>query len=92
MDRKSLFFRGPSDPPTFSEDEKLPSLPLPKLDETLERYYRSLIPFGTEEELKNSREIIQRFKDSGVAKKLHQRIVERTKVTKNWVSKKCISF
>lgn len=85
MDRASLFFKGPDDPPTFSCDEAMPDFPLPDLDGTLERYYQSLLPFGSEDELRNSREIIQRFKE-GVGPMLHQRIVDRTKVTKNWVS------
>lgn len=87
MDRQSLFFKGPEDPPTFSQDDYMPDFPLPDLDATLDRYYQSLLPFGTEEELRNSREIIRRFKE-GVGPKLHQRIVDRTKVTKNWVSTK----
>lgn len=91
MDRQSLFFKGPEDPPTFSQDDYMPDFPLPDLDATLDRYYQSLLPFGTEEELRNSREIIRRFKE-GVGPKLHQRIVDRTKVTKNWVSTKCWSF
>lgn len=85
MDRASLYYKGPEDPPTFSMDETMPSFPLPDLNATLERYYQSLIPFGTEDELRNSREIIQRFK-TGVGQELHQRIVEKAKGTKNWVS------
>lgn len=85
MNRASLYFKGPEDRPTFAEDENLPAFPLPNLEDTLKRYYESLKPFGTEEELKNSREIIRRFQ-TGVGPKLHQRIVERTKWTKNWVS------
>lgn len=80
-----MYFKGPEDPPTFAEDENVPALPLPDLNDTLDRYYESLIPFGTEEELRKSREIIERFR-KGVGPKLHQRIVERTKFTKNWVS------
>lgn len=87
MDRQSLFFKGPNDPPTFAMDETMPDFPLPDLDSTLDRYYESLLPFGTPEELAKSREIIRRFKE-GVGPKLHQRIVDRTKVTKNWVSER----
>lgn len=85
MNRESLYFKGPEDQPTFAEDENLPAFPLPTLEDTLERYYESLKPFGTEEELQNSRQIIKRFQES-VGPKLHQRIVDRTKWTKNWVS------
>lgn len=85
MDRQSLYFKGPEDPPTFAEDENLPALPLPELNDTLDRYYSSLLPFGSDEELKNTREILRRFRE-GTGPKLHQRIVDRAKVDKNWVS------
>lgn len=85
MDRQSLYFKGPDDPPTFAEDENLPALPLPELNDTLDRYYSSLLPFGSDEELKNTREILRRFRE-GTGPKLHQRIVDRAKVDKNWVS------
>lgn len=52
----------------------------------MERYFESLKPFGTADELKNSRKIIDDFK-IGVGKKLHAILVERTKTEKNWVEK-----
>lgn len=69
---------------TFAKDELMPNLPLPRLEDTLERYYETLKPFGTEEELKNSRKIIEDFK-KGVGKDLHRVVVEKAKNTKNWV-------
>lgn len=70
---------------TFELDESLPTLPLPKLESTLNRYYESLRPFGNEQQLKVSRKIIEEFKN-GVGIKLQKILEERAKTQKNWVS------
>lgn len=69
---------------TFENDERLDKLPLPKLEDSLERYYKNLIPFGSEEELKNSRRIIDEFKN-GVGKKLQKLLERRAAESRNWV-------
>lgn len=82
---RELFFYLPEDaPPTFSRDESLDKLPLPKLEDSLERYYRNLLPFGSEEELKNSRRVIDDFKN-GDGKKLQKLLEEKAAKEKNWV-------
>lgn len=70
---------------TFCYDETLPALPLPQLDHTLKRYFESLKPFGTAEELKNSKNIIENFR-TGIGGKLHVMLVEKAKREKNWVA------
>lgn len=85
MNRESIYFLPENAPKTFSRDDTLEPLPLPSLEDTLERYYQSLLPFGTEEELKNSRGIIENFKN-GIGKKLHSLLEQRAKKEKNWVS------
>lgn len=82
--RDQLFLRSEHEPKTFAKDNALPSLPLPSLNDTLERYYESLKPFGNTEQLANSRKIIENFKN-GIGKKLHSILVERTKNHRNWV-------
>lgn len=89
LSRKDIYWAQEGEPKTFDCDEGLPPLPLPKLEDTLERYYETLKPFGTKEELANSRRIIDEFKN-GIGKKLHQIIKDKTKKEKNWVnSPKC---
>lgn len=85
MNRDNIFFLPENAPGTFSRDESLAPLPLPKLEATLERYYKSLIPFGTKEELTNSRRIIEEFRN-GIGKKLQAQLEEKAKTEKNWVS------
>lgn len=86
MDRASLFCIDPDnkDETTFGFDELLPSLPLPELQDTMERYYASLVPFGTPEELAQSRKIIEEFKN-GIGVKLHAVLKERAANMKNWL-------
>jgi hypothetical protein len=73
-------------PSTFLRDDSLDKLPLPKLDDTLERYFKNLLPFGDENELKTSRKIIEEFKN-GVGGKLHKMLETKASKEKNWVKK-----
>lgn len=87
MNRELFFYLPKGAPSTFARDESLEKLPLPKLEESLERYYKNLLPFGSEEELKNSRRVIDDFKN-GDGKKLQKLLEERAAKEKNWVSTK----
>ncbi|KAG5675258.1 hypothetical protein PVAND_005173 [Polypedilum vanderplanki] len=86
LSRESQYILPDGSPSTFSRDESLEKLPLPKLEDTLERYYKNLLPFGDENELKNSRKIIEEFKN-GVGKELHKMLEEKAAKEKNWVRK-----
>lgn len=92
MNRESIYYLPDGAPSTFARDETLAKLPLPKLDETLERYQRSILPFGTDEELKTSRRIIDDFKN-GIGKKLQKLLEEKAVKERNWVSEslKCVA-
>lgn len=85
MSREAYYFLPKGAPSTFSRDESLGKLPLPKLEESLERYYTNLLPFGDEKELENSRKVIENFKN-GIGKKLHKMLEEKAKKEKNWVT------
>lgn len=85
MNREILYFANNDKDRTFAHDDERPSLPLPNLNDTLERYYESLKPFGDANELSTSRKIINEFQ-YGIGKQLQEVLKERTKVHKNWVS------
>lgn len=85
MSREKFYFLPKGAPSTFARDETLEKLPLPKLEDTLERYQRNLLPFGTKAELESSRKVIDAFKN-GVGKKLHKLLEEKAAREKNWVS------
>jgi hypothetical protein len=84
MSREAFFFLPEDAPSTFSRDESLEKLPLPRLEDTLERYYRNLLPFGSDEDLKASRKVIDDFKN-GIGKKLHHMLEEKASNERNWV-------
>ncbi|ALC47477.1 CG12428 [Drosophila busckii] len=84
MDRASLYFMDKDDKNTFDFDETLPPLPLPDLRDTMERYYKSVLPFGTSEELANTRKVIEDF-EKGVGAKLQAQLREREAKMKNWL-------
>lgn len=85
MSRESFYFLPDGAPSTFDRDEKLESLPLPKLEDTLERYQRNLLPFANEQEMNNSRKVIENFKH-GIGKKLHKMLEEKATKERNWVN------
>lgn len=75
----------PEDPlETFSQDEKLPPLPLPSLSHTLERYIDSVRPFVSDTELAKTQEIVRKF-ENGEGKVLHKKLEAKAKTEKNWV-------
>lgn len=87
MNRQHIYYIQNNETTTFAKDHLAPPLPLPKLENTLDRYYQSLVPFGTEAELRSSKTLIEDFKN-GIGKKLQAILEERAKNNKNWVSEK----
>ncbi|XP_050388403.1 peroxisomal carnitine O-octanoyltransferase [Patella vulgata] len=74
------------DEKTFGNQESLPSLPIPPLQKTLDRYLDSVKPFVTDEEYKQTEFLVQQF-HSGVGKELHFKLFERAKYMRNWLEK-----
>ncbi|XP_052682720.1 peroxisomal carnitine O-octanoyltransferase-like [Crassostrea angulata] len=71
---------------TFSSDESLPSLPVPDLQHTLQRYLDSVKPHVTDEEYRQTEFIVQQFA-SGIGKELHKKLVEKASKERNWLEK-----
>ncbi|XP_060680936.1 peroxisomal carnitine O-octanoyltransferase isoform X2 [Hemiscyllium ocellatum] len=69
---------------TFQYQDSLPPLPVPSLEESLMKYLDAVKPFLNEEELQRSTEIVKRFGE-GIGKQLHQKLLERAKVRRNWL-------
>lgn len=68
-----------------SNPQNLPAYPVPKLEQTLQRYLDSVEPFLNEQELKTTKEVIKKF-GSGVGQKLQDLLVQKAKNTNNWLS------
>ncbi|XP_007531987.1 peroxisomal carnitine O-octanoyltransferase isoform X1 [Erinaceus europaeus] len=69
---------------TFQYQDSLPSLPVPSLEESLNKYLAAVKPFANKEEYKRTEEIVQNFK-KGIGEKLHQKLLERAKGKRNWL-------
>lgn len=64
---------------------KLPSLPVPPLDKTLDKYLKSVEPFLNEQELNRTKEVVKKF-GTGVGQKLQDLLVKKASNTDNWLS------
>ncbi|KFM68406.1 Peroxisomal carnitine O-octanoyltransferase, partial [Stegodyphus mimosarum] len=71
---------------TFAHDEALPSLPVPTLSQTIEKYLDSVKVFVTEEEFENTKKIALNFQN-GVGKELHNKLLQRAVNQRNWLEK-----
>uniref|UniRef100_A0A8D0DR25 Peroxisomal carnitine O-octanoyltransferase n=1 Tax=Salvator merianae TaxID=96440 RepID=A0A8D0DR25_SALMN len=69
---------------TFQFQRSLPSLPVPALDESLKKYLDSVRPFLNDDEYERTQDIVKRF-ENGIGKELHQKLLERAKMKRNWL-------
>lgn len=76
---------------TFEIDSQLPSLPLPPLQLTLDKYLRSTRPFLTDLEYLSTVKRVENFRN-GVGKVLQFHLKARANREKNWVSLEPISL
>lgn len=78
--------------PLWAGQDSLPPLPVPALDQTLERYLRTTIPHQTESSLKATESAVQSAlngNDSQIFKKLQDRLLQRAKDPEsdgNWLA------
>ncbi|XP_035688776.1 uncharacterized protein LOC118424334 [Branchiostoma floridae] len=70
--------------PTWKYQDSLPPLPVPPLKNTLDKYLESVKPFVTAEEYKQTEAVVREFEE-GVGQSLHQQLLERAKVKRNWM-------
>lgn len=69
---------------TFQNEDILPSLPLPELKQTLDKYLDSVRPHVTEEEFNETERIVKEF-ENGVGKRLQEKLLKRAQQMRNWV-------
>ncbi|KHN81156.1 Peroxisomal carnitine O-octanoyltransferase [Toxocara canis] len=71
---------------TFSQQGLLPSLPVPDLDAALDKYLQSVEVFLSDEEKKSTREHVDKYRRSNLAKQIHNALINRAISSRNWVS------
>ncbi|CAG9854536.1 unnamed protein product [Phyllotreta striolata] len=70
----------------FENSLKLPSLPVPTLTQTIDKYIKTVTPFLTESELKNTSRLLNEFSSAGgLGEKLQKLLVERAQNRENWL-------
>ncbi|XP_069121980.1 carnitine O-acetyltransferase-like [Argopecten irradians] len=69
----------------FSRQALLPRLPVPALDQTLDKYLKSVRPLLTDEEFNNTKQIVQEF-SKNPGPKLQTLLEQRASQEENWLS------
>ncbi|CAP34928.2 Protein CBG17205 [Caenorhabditis briggsae] len=70
---------------TFSHQNSIPSLPLPGLKDTIEKYLKSLSPIDSKEELEHVTSLARGFGDSENGRKLQNFLELKSSSSKNWL-------
>lgn len=70
-----------------AHQDSLPRLPVPALQQSLDRYLKALQPIVSEEEWAQTRQLVEEFQASGgVGERLQKGLERRARKTENWVS------
>lgn len=71
----------------LTHQKGLPTLPVPSLQQTCERYITALEPILEAEELQHTKELVEDFKKvGGVGRSLQSTLEERARKSENWVN------
>lgn len=70
----------------LAHQEALPHLPVPPLQQTLDKYLLALKPLVSQEEWSHTNELVEEFRTSGVGARLQKGLERRAKKTENWLS------
>lgn len=68
-----------------SNPQNLPHLPVPKLQQTLEKYIKTVEPHLAPKELERTKSIIKDF-ENGIGRKLQELLILKAKDTENWLA------
>ncbi|XP_077070208.1 peroxisomal carnitine O-octanoyltransferase [Siphateles boraxobius] len=69
---------------TFQFQSSLPPLPVPALQDTLNKYLHAVKPFASEEEFGATEAIVKHFEE-GIGQQLHHKLLQRAKSRRNWL-------
>ena len=72
---------------TFANEENLPSLPLPTIENTVNVYLDSCKAVLKEQEYTEAWEAANQFKNSPLVAQLHEKLKQRSQLRQNWLEK-----
>ncbi|XP_072287375.1 carnitine O-acetyltransferase isoform X2 [Pyxicephalus adspersus] len=70
----------------LAHQKTLPHLPIPPLQQTLDKYMLALKPLVSQEEWSHTNQLVEEFQTSGVGERLQKGLERRAKKTENWLS------
>lgn len=68
----------------LQHQNELPSLPLPDLSSTLEKYLKSVRPLSNDTEYEHTRSLCKEF-ENGVGQQFQEILQDRAKEERNWI-------
>ena len=70
----------------LAKQDSLPPLPVPPLQQTMEKYLLAIKPLVDEEDFDYTKDLVEDFlKPGGDGEVLHNKLLQRAKMEKNWV-------
>lgn len=71
----------------LAKQDSLPPLPVPALQQTMEKYLSAIKPLVDEEEFEYTQDLVKDFlKPNGDGEHLQNRLIQKAKTETNWVS------
>ena len=70
----------------LAKQDSLPPLPVPSLQQTMDKYLLAIKPLVDEEDYEYTKDLVKDFlKQNGDGEVLHNKLLQRAKTEKNWV-------
>ncbi|KAJ1347977.1 hypothetical protein KIN20_003178 [Parelaphostrongylus tenuis] len=70
---------------TFSKQDELPSLPVPDLNDTLNKYLKSATVLLSNEQKRKATDAVEKFRNGTLGVQLQEALVMRSKEMRNWL-------
>ncbi|XP_048586991.1 carnitine O-acetyltransferase isoform X2 [Nematostella vectensis] len=68
-------------------ENDLPKLPVPALDDTMDKYLNAIRPLINDDDFENTQELVNEFrKKDGIGEILQEKLLEKAKKTDNWMA------
>ena len=75
-----------SQKPLYASDNTIPSLPVPTLDSTFNKYLETIQPHATPQEFQHSTSLVRSFLATDYSRTLQSRLEQRAKEKRSWLS------